>query len=558
VQVTTPIRQSNANRRLLDIENVLKMTMYFHNELCSNFTNQNQVQLNLYENLINKNHKLPLKLRHAIVQASQQCRLQYSKADFHKKVVWNTAANVIAPVFFGFIYWCLTEAKRQEIDRLYFVARDGQILWKIAQVICRNWNFNIDCRYLYASRQSLHFPSIQYIGEVELDWIFLPFDFLSIHIICERVNLSPEKIENLLLNNGFKREVWDKNLTATQRVRLKGIFKLKEVADLIVAKAEEYRQKAIGYFKQEGINDRTSFALVDIGWTGRSQYSFSKLLSIAGMYPEGGVKGFYFGLTEIKNIFLKDELVSFFIQPDEFSDKFLLCNHEILELFLSADHGSTIRYEKKSENYIPILRDENDEVSFRWHVPIQHKSTIKFTTFLTQLLDSNCCEIMQFQQITEDLLKQFIHTPTKEEAEVFGSLVFSQQQSDSKFYTLAPAYNLTDFFKIIFKPKYIHSFVWLPASVQRSSHLASLLILLIKQAKYGFVYSYLSLRNLGKYNPNEANRLLIKAIKCTPLVFLSKYFIRASIVIILRYLLGSSNYKKIKLKLKSLIKSEKP
>jgi predicted HAD superfamily hydrolase len=95
--------------------------------------------------------------------------LQSQETSPDKQVIWDTTASAVAPMLFGFVHWCLVEAQKKGIQRLYFVARDGQILQKIAQVICHNWGYTIDCRYLYGSRQAWHLPAIQEIGEVELD-----------------------------------------------------------------------------------------------------------------------------------------------------------------------------------------------------------------------------------------------------------------------------------------------------------------------------------------------------------------------------------------------------
>jgi hypothetical protein len=226
----------------------------------------------------------------------------------------NSDSPVIAPVFFGFVHWTLQEAKRQGIRRLYFMARDGQILGKIAQIICRKWGYDIDCQYFYGSRQAFHFPSIQQIGETEQEWLFDKPPFFSVRSSCDRVNIQPEQIADALTRHGLSAQMWDKNLTEQEFTALKAAFQDREIIDRIVDLAAIYREKAIGYFQQSGIGDGTSFAIVDSGWTGRSQRSLSQILAIANLYPDGGVPGFYFGLERRITPFSTDRLIPYFLE----------------------------------------------------------------------------------------------------------------------------------------------------------------------------------------------------------------------------------------------------
>ncbi len=227
-----------------------------------------QTHLNRYEKLIVEDSKLPLRFRSLLAGMSRLTRLQSKETSIDKKVIWDTTASAIAPVLFGYVYWCLEEAKKRGIKRLYFVARDGQVLHKIAQEICKNWKYEIDCRYLYGSRQAWHAPSLMQVGEAEYFWIFNDTTFLSVHSVCERVNIAPEQIEDVLEKFGFVKSEWNHNLSSDERKHLKQAFQEPQVVELIVATATSYREAAIGYFRQEKMGDGL-FGIVDIGWTGR-------------------------------------------------------------------------------------------------------------------------------------------------------------------------------------------------------------------------------------------------------------------------------------------------
>jgi predicted HAD superfamily hydrolase len=493
-----------------------------------------QTHLNRYEHLITDNEQLPLRFRSLLAGASRLCRLHCQETDLHKQTIWNTAANVAAPILFGFVHWVLLEAKRQGIQRLYFVARDGQILWQIAQIISCKWGYDIDCRYLYGSRQAFHFAAIQEIGEAELDWLFPRFKFISVQIVCEQVNLQPERIADTLISHGFPPENWGKNLTEKDFTALKKVFQSHEVVNLIIELATTHREKAINYFKQEGICDGVSFALVDVGWSGGSQRSFSKILASYDLYPKTGVREFYFGVEKVVKALLIDRIIPYFLKANDVTKRLLLCHKEILELFLAADHGSTIRYEKQEHYYSPVLRSEKNTSGIEWGVLIQQQAILEYTKLVTDNLHSEECEINHFYQVTEDLLEAFINKPSREEAEVFGTQIFSHQQTESEFYQLAPAYTFADGCRMLFDKQYLHDFVWLSASIQRSSPLTKILLWYNKKLKHSNIYVVLGWRAFEASDNHLALEFIRKALKSFPPIVSSIHFLRLTSRIIMK------------------------
>jgi len=496
------------------------------------FSSSRKVDLNGYEQLIAGNEKLSSHFSSQLVETTRLCRLYCSETELNKKTISDTATNVIAPLIFGFVYWVLIQAKQQGIQRLYFMARDGQILFKVAQTISSQWGYEIDCRYFYGSRQAFHFPTIESMGEQEFNWLLDNPGFLSIRIICERVNLKPELIADTLSRYNFREDSWDKNLTTSEITILKEVFQDSCVLGQILAMAKTFRDRAIGYFKQEGMGDNMPYATVDIGWSGKSQRSLSNLLAAGNIYPDAGLRGFFFGLLSSTQAFPKDQLMPYFLEVNDRSDRYFLCDPQILELFMAADHGSTVRYDKQDDRYIPILRSENNESGIEWGLLVQHRAIIDFAERLTENLQSQECTADYFKQITEDLLKAFIRNPSKAEAESFGMQPFSRHQSESKFYDLAPRYGFKDTLKILFVSNYIHAFAWLPASIQRSHLLAKIALRYVNARQNSFTYSNYAWQELLKGNKESSLKLTVKALKSSPIILLSRRFIRTSFLLL--------------------------
>ena len=110
------------------------------------------------------------------------------------------------------------------------------------------------------------------------------------------------------------------------------------------------------------------------------------MLFRSNLYPPGGVPGFYFGLERRITPFSTDRLIPYFLEPDAITERRSLSSSPILELFLAADHGSTVRYEKQGDRYIPILRSDKNEKGLEWGVLVQQQAILDFTERFTDHL----------------------------------------------------------------------------------------------------------------------------------------------------------------------------
>lgn len=448
-------------------------------ELGINASRFTDTYLTRYEQAISEYTALPLTLRSLLAGSCRLSRLKspYTDTDLHRQVIWNTASDVMGPVLFSFVHWCLVEAQRKEIKRLYFVARDGQILHKIALSICKNWGYTIDCRYLYGSRQAIKFPSIKTLGEYELNWIFQYKEgFLSVSSICERVNISPSQIKKSLTKNNFLQKNWTKELSLSERDRLKEIFRTeKEINDLIVLTAYNYREAAIGYFAQEGMLENISFGFVDLGWTGSVLKALNDLLSSANVQTKKDIQGFYFALKQRVNLPPNSLSAYYFDNLKPNIKRLMVCQcSELFEALVAADHGSTVKYEKANEKYIPVLRNHENKETLEWGIHSYQEAITLFTNIFSSNLEKSLFITDHSEEICNILLKIFVNTPSRLEAEVFGKLQHSQDMVEAEFFYLAPEFSVSDFLHFLFKGDPFPSYLWIPAVFAQSNRYSSL------------------------------------------------------------------------------------
>ena len=94
--------------------------------------------------------------RSLMAGAMRRARLANPETDPTRRIIWDTGCDIVGPLVFGFVHWCLAEAKSRGVRRLYFVARDGQLPHHVASRLAPAWGFDIECRYLHGSRQAWH------------------------------------------------------------------------------------------------------------------------------------------------------------------------------------------------------------------------------------------------------------------------------------------------------------------------------------------------------------------------------------------------------------------
>lgn len=141
-------------------------------------------------------------------------------ADNTKQAARRLLDRDVAPVLIAYVEWVLREAAQRGIHRLYFLARDGYVLQKIAERFCAAHRLDIQCRYLYCSRMSLRMPDYHLIGEEAFRLLSQPGYHVTLRSLFQRVTLPETLYSRILSEMGLSQPVpLDRELTAAQ-VRL--------------------------------------------------------------------------------------------------------------------------------------------------------------------------------------------------------------------------------------------------------------------------------------------------------------------------------------------------
>lgn len=77
-----------------------------------------------------------------------------NSGDLSDNKLYRTGALCAGPVFSPFADWILRQSLKKGISHLYFIARDGFIIKRIADRIIEKFSINIKTSYIYSSRQA--------------------------------------------------------------------------------------------------------------------------------------------------------------------------------------------------------------------------------------------------------------------------------------------------------------------------------------------------------------------------------------------------------------------
>ncbi len=400
-----------------------------------------------------------------VAGVSRRVRLMGDHTDTHKKTIWDTTANIAGPLIVSFVHWCMRTAMEQGKDRLYFFARDGQILWRVARILNEKLHLPLGLNYFYASRQALLPPAIGDDIKPEMQWILAPTSILTPRIALKRINMSPEDHADILEKHGVRHHEYDTHMGPDARLRAALLDAVMQ--ERIKEMAAEHRKTALGYFSQEGIDKNDRFAVVDIGWSGTLQRSMSRLLQSAGVdFP---VYGYYFGLKNRSKHKDVDRMFAFFSDyrnPHELESHIYIV--PLLEMFFAADHGGTVRYEKSPEGYIPVLKEDKNTSGLGWGVDVQQEAVCTYARCLSEEPGLNDC-LEGLKAAVEGNLKTFMLSPNRNEAKVYGAYQDAEDQNESYSMTLARPYNLRDLFRYRFFHRMHHHNEWFAASMTLTS-----------------------------------------------------------------------------------------
>ena len=346
-----------------------------------------------------------------------------------KDLVAEAVTNrVTAPVLCDFVGWVLGSAKERGINRLYFLARDGWIMYKAAERIATKHHLQIELKYLCCSRLSLRMAALSELGDEAYRYLLEGGFALTPAIILGRLRLDNEQRKRVYKDIDF---YGDENMEMGKAVAAGFCDRLRNSPvynGLIKSVSADCRQNTITYLLQEGLLSDDNYALVDSGWTG----SMQRMLRVLTGKKQ---TGFYFGLYTRPpaedgdfNAYLFDKSVS-----PRLVSRF---NNHLFEALCSAPHGMTVGYEIKNGIAAPVF---NNEKSLNSGLPLLDTQEQAIYSYIenSYTLSEKTTTMKEHQAFAFPLLDELMFAPSMEAAETYGALRFSDDPAELYSFPLA-------------------------------------------------------------------------------------------------------------------------
>lgn len=283
-----------------------------------------------------------------MIGCSRQSRLLLgeTKAKNDAVIVGTSAGGIL---LFSYVSWILRNCREKKINRLYFIARDGYVLKKIADNIIRYSDLKIKTHYVYGSRRAWRMPSFSARNhdiQKLIDWSH-GGSIKCINDIADVFQIPVEKLRQFLTI------VISDTMQEISRYTMQKIWKDLQTNRNFVEYLIEYhaakREMIKQYLKQEIDFSDNQFAFVDVSGSG---YTQGCLADIIQDFYEKPIHTFFFKLEKLN---ITDNCINYCFFPTRIK------NGVIIEMFCRAPEEQTVGYQRQGKKVVPVFRENEEE-----------------------------------------------------------------------------------------------------------------------------------------------------------------------------------------------------
>ncbi len=337
-------------------------------------------------------------------------------------------SSLAGPILYPYVKWVLKESIRQGIDRLYFVSRDGWILWQMADLIIRIEKDPIKAFYIYGSRTAWRLPSfngskedlgrVLYYSNME--------EILSYDDMAKLFQLSWEELKGFL-PKGLEKAKGGQRISRAQADTVgKWLQENGEFRKYLVESQMKNRSLVIRYLQQELDVSDGRFAFVELSGTGYTQLC---LANIMRHFYTGDIKNFFYRLDDVQED-SQCKWIQFY--PGNLK-------RYLLELLCRAPHGQAEGYREEGGAIVPALeRFEGGQIK-AYHMEEYRGSVLDYVKFMEQAYIQNQLEPAPKIGLAKKYAEVITGHPPKRIAEYFCHMPFSSGGRKNAMVEFSPA-----------------------------------------------------------------------------------------------------------------------
>lgn len=407
------------------------------------------------------------------MRAVDACMKNYNKnyrknAEGYQRAREEVFIHVWLPVITEYVEWVLDEAIKSGKKRLYFLARDGYMMYLMAEKLVRARKLKLELRYLKVSRFAIRNAEYFFIGKDALDSLCVGGIDITFEKMMKRANLTEAEALHIARLAG-RTENYKTPLNYRQLRKLKeDLSRIEQLFIYIKEHSQRCYETTAAYLRQEGLLEPVSYAIVDSGWVGSLQLSLQRVLAHEAS-KDISLQGYYFGIYERPKGTDKEQYKAFYFGKKQIWRKVRFSNC-LFEAVLSVAEGMTCGYRMMLSEKIPdntmtegTIPNEKilNEIHSRTPVYIALESDIKnpnaevmerfskllleYASAYIEVASDSISTIHRSKKksvrFVASLLKPMMGNPTRQEAKAFGELLFCDDVLEYRLQPVAPEWN---------------------------------------------------------------------------------------------------------------------
>jgi FMN phosphatase YigB (HAD superfamily) len=402
-------------------------------------------RLNRYEQLLAGSMWATAGTGAALAGASRLARSHNRAQTADEQAIVDVAAGVAGPAVVAYVLWLLRRALHSGVRRLVFLARDGQVLHEVAQILLRRLELPMTSCYLSVSRRSTNLAATFEADDEELGWVFRDRRDLTARQLLERFDLTWDEVAGHLEPLGIAPDA--AGLTEPTARALAEALQRGALRPLLLRNAAARRDTLTRYLAQEDLLSERC-GIVDLGGVGSQVRALHRLV-VAGGGPAPRL--FLVGLDNPADAGLTVPAGV----PDWLGDTecYLFDDRRgaglrrprglvtVLQMFCAADHGTVTGYREEGGRVVPVLAHTTDEAVLQWGLPVLRATVRSFAEHVT--LDPSLVDPWaDLRAPVTEVVREFWARPTTDEARAWGAFPFEgAQAADSAGRPVATRYS---------------------------------------------------------------------------------------------------------------------
>jgi predicted HAD superfamily hydrolase len=335
--------------------------------------------------------------------------------------------QVFGPLFLGKFLWLARQLRTQQPDKVLFFARDAHLHHGLYVHYGPRLGLTFPADYAYFSRASLLLPSFT---EMKLDRLWHLYSGKSTRTVAEhlrRMGIDAAAVLADIQRCGFATPDEPAPNGDPRMHKL-----LSALYPQLLLQASRQRGLVEQYIGQI-VGESRNLAIVDIGWVGNMQSSFSRLLQL--QHRDFEIEGYYYGTFEqvTDNYAPRNRFNAWLVnecQPHPWHHALVTGGVELLEFAQMAPHGTTLGYETRDGWVYPVFEHNPADLEVQGLAERVQQGALHFIDMAMPYVERIGFESLVSTAWAEPFYR-LITEPTLEEAEHLGEISHSDTATDT-------------------------------------------------------------------------------------------------------------------------------